>query len=116
MDVHAIRGILMATRRVYHQQFMDSGLPVTEPTIGFLPAHAMGRISAEYRAWNDNGYRFNNVSDRPRNPAKRLSAMIAALRGVLADDQENLQVGGPGDLAPRHRVRAHFRALPGGHG
>ena len=30
VDVHAIRGILMATRRVYHQQFIDSGLPVTE--------------------------------------------------------------------------------------
>ena len=71
VDVHAIRGILMATRRVYHQQFIDSGLPVTERTIGFLPAHAMGRISADYKEWNDNGYRFNNVSDRPRNPANR---------------------------------------------
>ena len=71
IDVHTIRGILMATRRVYHQQFIDSGLPVTERTIGFLPAHAMGRISADYKEWNDNGYRFNNVSDRPSNPANR---------------------------------------------
>lgn len=71
IDVHAIRGILMATRRVYHQQFINSGLPVTENTVGFLPAHAMGRISSDYKEWNDNGYRFNNVSDRPRNPANR---------------------------------------------
>ncbi len=71
VDVHAIRGILMATRRVYHQQFIDSDLPVNDKTVGFLPAHAMSRISAEYKAWNDNGYLFNNVSDRPRNPSNR---------------------------------------------
>ena len=71
IDVHTIRGILMATRRVYHQQFINSGLPVTDSTVGFLPAHALGRISADYKEWNDNGYRFNNVSDRPRNPDNR---------------------------------------------
>jgi signal transduction histidine kinase/DNA-binding response OmpR family regulator len=69
VDVHTIRGILMATRRVYHQQFIESGLPVNDKTVGFLPAHAMSRISAEYKAWNGNGYLFNNVSDRPRNPS-----------------------------------------------
>lgn len=69
IDVHTIRGILMATRRVYHQQFINSGLPVTKDTVGFLPAHSMSRISADYKEWNDNGYLFNNVSDRPRNPA-----------------------------------------------
>ena len=78
IDVHTIRGILMATRRVYHQQFIQSGLPVTEATVGFLPAHAMARISAEYKAWNDNGYRFNNVSDRPRNPANGADAFELA--------------------------------------
>ncbi len=69
VDVHTIRGILMATRRVYHRQFIDSGLPVNNKTVGFLPAHSMSRISADYKEWNDNGYLFNNVSDRPRNPA-----------------------------------------------
>ncbi|MDX9993880.1 MAG: DUF3365 domain-containing protein [Rhodocyclaceae bacterium] len=81
LDVHTIRGLLMATRRVYHQQFIDSGLPVTGKTVGFLPAHALSRISADYKHWNDNGYRFNNVSDRPRNPDNRadrfeLEAMV----------------------------------------
>ncbi|KAB2925893.1 MAG: DUF3365 domain-containing protein [Dechloromonas sp.] len=71
IDVHAIRALLMATRRVYHQQFIASGLAVDEKTIGFLPAHAMSRISADYANWTSNGYRFNNVSDRPRNPANR---------------------------------------------
>lgn len=71
VDINAIRGILMATRRVYQQQFLDSGLPLNKKTIGFLPAHALSRISANYNEWNDNGYRFNNVSDRPRNPANR---------------------------------------------
>lgn len=83
IDVHTIRGILMATRRVYHQQFIQSGLPVTEATVGFLPAHAMARISAEYKAWNSNGYRFNNVSDRPRNPANNADAFELAAMGYF---------------------------------
>jgi signal transduction histidine kinase/HPt (histidine-containing phosphotransfer) domain-containing protein len=68
VDVHALRALLMATRRVYHQQFLASGLPVTDKTLGFLPAHSLSRISADYSNWTQNGYRFNNVSDRPRNP------------------------------------------------
>ena len=39
IDVQAMRALLMATRRVYHQQFIASELPVNEKTIGFLPAH-----------------------------------------------------------------------------
>ena len=39
-DAHDTRALLMAVRRVYHEQFIASGLPVTEKTIGFLPAHA----------------------------------------------------------------------------
>ena len=94
IDVHTIRGILMATRRVYHQQFIKSGLPVTENTVGFLPAHAMARISAEYKEWNGNGYRFNNVSDRPRNPANRADAFeLAAMDFFSAhpDARERVQ-------------------------
>ena len=71
VDVHAIRALLMATRRVYHQQFIYSELPVNDKTIGFLPAHSMTRISQDYANWTNNGYRFNNVSDRPRNPANQ---------------------------------------------
>jgi len=36
-----VRSLLMATRRIYHKQFIDSGLPLTEKTLGFLPAHAL---------------------------------------------------------------------------
>jgi len=71
IDVQAMRALLMATRRVYHQQFINSELPVNEKTIGFLPAHSMARISQDYANWTNNGYRFNNVSDRPRNPANQ---------------------------------------------
>ena len=71
IDVQAMRALLMATRRVYHQQFIASELPVNEKTIGFLPAHSMARISQDYANWTNNGYRFNNVSDRPRNPANQ---------------------------------------------
>ena len=63
-----IRGILMATRRVYHHQFINSGLPLNEKTLGFLPAHAMSRISDDFLNWSNSNLTFNNVSDRPRNP------------------------------------------------
>ena len=71
VDAGAMRALLMATRRVYQQQFLASGLPVNDSTVGFLPAHSMSRISADYATWTKNGYRFNNVSDRPRNPANQ---------------------------------------------
>ncbi len=69
-----IRAMLMATRRVYHNQFIDSGLPVTDKTVGFLPAHALARISQDFPNWTTSGLSFNNVSDRPRNPANRADA------------------------------------------
>jgi hypothetical protein len=62
-----IRGVLMATRRVYHHQFVKSGIPLTRETMGFLPAFALSRISKDFPNWSDSGLSFNNVSDRPRN-------------------------------------------------
>jgi len=70
-DARAIHGFMMATRRIYQQQFIDSGLPVNDDTIGFLPAHSFLLIGQEFANWNDSGIVFNNVSDRPRNPANR---------------------------------------------
>ena len=67
-DVHTIRAMLMSVRRIYHQQFLDSGLPVTNKTVGFLPAHSLGRIARDFPNWDNSGITFNNVSDRPRNP------------------------------------------------
>ena len=67
----SLRSTLMAVRRIYHRQFIDSGISLTDKTLGFLPAHAMSRIAADLPNWTDSGLRFNNVSDRPRNPANR---------------------------------------------
>ena len=67
-EARNIRALLMATRRTYHKQFIESGIPLNDDTIGFLPAHAMSRISEDMRNWTDDGLTFNNVSDRPRNP------------------------------------------------
>ncbi|MBU0499403.1 MAG: DUF3365 domain-containing protein [Gammaproteobacteria bacterium] len=66
-----IRSVLMATRRIYHHQFIDSGLPLNDKTLGFLPAHALNRISRDLKHWDKSGFSFNNVSDQPRNPAQR---------------------------------------------
>lgn len=65
-----VRALLMATRRVYHQQFINSEIPLTEKTVGFLPAHAMSKISVDYPNWESSGFSFNNVSDKPRNPSQ----------------------------------------------
>jgi PAS domain S-box-containing protein len=65
----------MATRRVYHQQFLDSGIPLTDKTLGFLPAHALSRISNDFGNWTKNNLYFNNVSDRPRNPKNAADAI-----------------------------------------
>jgi len=67
-EARDIRGMLMATRRVYHHQFLESDVPLTDKTLGFLPAHALGNISRDFPNWSDSGMSFNNVSDRPRNP------------------------------------------------
>ena len=73
-DARIIQAVLMSTRRIYHQQFLASGLPLNEHTIGFLPAHALSRISADFPNWLKTGLRFNNVSDKPRNPANQADA------------------------------------------
>ena len=73
-DARDFRAILMATRRVYHKQFMASGLPINDRTVGFLPAHALSRISKDFPNWSHSGLYFNNVSDQPRNPANQADA------------------------------------------
>lgn len=70
-DAKDVRAMLMAMRRVYHQQFLASGLEVNEKTVGFLPAHSLSRISRDFPNWSKSGLSFNNVSDQPRNPANR---------------------------------------------
>jgi len=63
-----VRNVLMATRRIYHKQFISSEIPLTDKTLGFLPAHALGKISEDFPNWDNSGLHFNNVSDQPRNP------------------------------------------------
>ena len=88
-DAHNFQAMLMATRRVYHRQFMQSGMPIDARTVGFLPAHALSRISGEIHNWTNTGISFNNVTDRPRNPDN------------LADSHE---------LAAMHWFRLHAEA------
>ena len=60
-DAYTIRSMLMSMRRIYHQQFLDSGLPINSKTIGFLPAHATGLISKDYHHWDKSGITFKNL-------------------------------------------------------
>ena len=70
-NARTVYDIMMATRRIYHEQFLDSELPINRKTIGFLPAHALSRIGDQFAEHSDTGISFNNVSDRPRNPDNR---------------------------------------------
>jgi len=74
-EAEVIAGAMQAVRRVYHHQFLDADLPLDEKTIGFLPAHAMSRISAEFLEFIRTGLTFNNVSDRARNAANSADAV-----------------------------------------
>lgn len=95
-----IRGMLMAMRRIYHQQFLASGLPVNEKTVGFLPAHSLSRISRDFPNWSQSGMSFNNVSDRPRNPENRADkdelAAMAWFREHPKDDERLTEIVGAG--------------------
>jgi PAS domain S-box-containing protein len=73
-EARHLRAVLMATRRVYHQQFIESGLPLTDATVGFLPAHALSRISDDLPNWTDSGRLFRNVSIGARNPQNEADA------------------------------------------
>jgi len=37
-----VRSLLMATRRIYHRQFIDSGLPLTEKNTWFFASIRLG--------------------------------------------------------------------------
>jgi PAS domain S-box-containing protein len=88
-----VRGILMAARRVQHLQFLASGLPVNEKTVGFLPAHSLSRIAKDFPNWAESGLYFNGVSDRPRNPGNKADASeLAAMDWFRANPQAERRV------------------------
>jgi diguanylate cyclase (GGDEF)-like protein/PAS domain S-box-containing protein len=70
-EARVVRGMLMALRSVYQKQFIRHNIPINDETLGFLPAHSISRISADFSNWVDSGLSFNNVSDVPRNPGNR---------------------------------------------
>ena len=73
-DAEDMRAMIMSTRRIYQKQFIESGLPINDKTVGFLPAHALAKISVDFPNWSDSGLRFNTVSDLPRNANNRANS------------------------------------------
>lgn len=90
-----VRGIMMATRRVYQKQFLESGVPLNEKTVGFLPAHSFTRISKDFENWDDTGMSFNNVSDRPRNPDNQADALEMEIMEFFRDNPTEKSVFRP---------------------
>jgi signal transduction histidine kinase len=70
-----VRNLLMAYRHTGQKVFLEQKLPITEKTLGLLPAYAIGQMSKLYPNWDKSGFSFNNVSDQPRNPEHQADAM-----------------------------------------
>ncbi len=68
-DGRTLYELLMSVRRIYMRQFLQSGLPLNERTLGLLPAHSFSSVSQDFNPKDSRGIIFRNVSDRPRNPA-----------------------------------------------
>ncbi len=56
-----------SVRRVFHEQFIKSGIELNHDTVGFLPAHAASLISDDFQRHTSQGMLVRNVSDRNRN-------------------------------------------------
>ncbi|MBT7408641.1 MAG: DUF3365 domain-containing protein, partial [Methylococcales bacterium] len=87
-QAESIQNILMSVRRIYHQQFLNSGIALNEKTIGFLPAHAINRISKDFSDWDTSGLQFNNVSDRPRNPSQKADLLEMEIMSYFRSNPE----------------------------
>ncbi|MDP2833527.1 MAG: EAL domain-containing protein [Pseudomonadota bacterium] len=98
----SLHGVLMAVRRTYQRQYLASGLDLDSRAVGFLPAHAMSRIAHDFQAFDRRGVRFNNVSDRARNPANQADALeMAAIRHFRANPQARERLATYADVQGR---------------
>lgn len=71
-ESESVYNFLMSVRRVYQKQFLASGVPLNDKTVGFLPAHSLPLISKEFSEnWDHRGVTISTVSDRPRNPGNQ---------------------------------------------
>ncbi|MDO9227595.1 MAG: EAL domain-containing protein [Pseudomonadota bacterium] len=99
----SIHGVLMAMRRTYQRQFLSSGLELDARTVGFLPAHAMPRIAHDFQAFDRRGVRFNNVSDRARNPGNQADTLeMGAIRHFRAHPEAKERLTSYSDQQGRH--------------
>lgn len=101
-EARILNAVLASTWAIYHKQFVASQLPVTEATIGFLPAYTQARIAADVSEWVGYGLRFKDVSDRPRNPANQADyfelAAMAWFRANPNAKEHIAEIGSPGGV------------------
>jgi signal transduction histidine kinase len=86
-----VRNLLMAYRHTGQTVFLEQKLPITEKTLGLLPAHAIGQMSKIYLRWDKSGFSFNNVSDRPRNPEHQADVLeLEIMEYFREEDTEDI--------------------------
>jgi len=86
-----VRNLLMAYRHTGQKVFLQEKLPITEQTLGLLPAFAIGQMSKVYPRWDKSGFSFNNVSDQPRNPEHQADALeLEIMEYFRQEDKEDI--------------------------
>lgn len=70
-DAKILQEYFVSVRRIYHNQFIQSGVELNEQTVGFLPAHAASRISDDFQQHTSQSITVRNISDKTRNPDNR---------------------------------------------
>ena len=68
---NSLKDYFSSMRYVYHQQFINSGLEITDSTLGFLPAHASILINEKFSQISKDKVTMRNVSDKPSNPLNK---------------------------------------------
>ncbi|WP_200374674.1 EAL domain-containing protein [Thiocystis violacea] len=75
IEARTIRTVLMAARHVQEKTFAETGLPVTDQTIGLLPVHALARFSQDIGQWYPSGHEVRIASRESRDPDNRPDAI-----------------------------------------
>lgn len=91
-ESESVYNFLMSVRRVYQKQFLASGVPLNDKTVGFLPAHSLPLISKEFSEnWDRRGVTISTVSDHPRNPTNQANPdELKVMKWFRENDEEKI--------------------------
>jgi len=66
-EAKAIKNYILASRKVYQEEFLKNSNELDDKSLHFLPARVSNEISKEFTSMNEDGYYVRSVSDKPIN-------------------------------------------------